>query len=330
MENFDEHIDALIARHLASETPSDEDVALRTWVEKSPENRRYFADLQAIWKNAPAGRPAPPRTVDTEAALGKVKSQLRGGSQLRSLVLRTGYLWRAAAAVALVFAAVYFLWLRTEPAAPTVIAATDATLTDTLADGSLITLSPQSGLALAAGFNARERRLRLHGEAYFEVKPDTTRPFIVEVEELEVRVVGTAFRVDNSSIAASVTVVVAEGKVRVSARGQSLMLLAGEAAQYDKTKGSLMRIDLQQTPASENRVLRFDATPLREVVQQFEKVYGLKIILKNKNLENCPLTARYNNLPPERVLNLIAESFSLRLSKTENGEYVLDGAGCGE
>ncbi len=330
MENFDEHIDALIARHLAGETTSKEDAALQTWVAKSPENRRYFADLQTIWEKAPAARPAPSRAVDTEMALEKVKGRLRTGSQLRPTVLRMGYLWRAAAAVALVFAAVYFLWLRTEPAAPTVIAAADATLTDTLTDGSVITLSPQSGLALTAGFNARERRLRLHGAAYFKVNPDTVRPFIVEMEALEVRVVGTAFKVDNSSDSANVSVVVTEGKVRVSAHGQSLLLLAGEAALYNKKNGTLARATAQQNPVLENRVLRFDATPLREVVQQFENAYNLKITLKNKNLENCPLTARYNNLPPERVLNLIAESFSLQLSKTENGEYVLDGAGCGE
>lgn len=327
MENFDEHIDERIARHLAGETTPEEDAALQSWVEASPDNRRYFADLQAIWEKTPALRPDASRLVDTEAALQKVKTRLRSGSKIRPMTGRIGFLWRAAAAIALVAVAAYFLWLRNTPTPATVIAATDSALTDTLTDGSIITLDRQSGIALEEGFNKRERRLRLNGAAYFEVKPDTVRPFVVEVEKLEVRVVGTAFKVDDAADSSSISVSVTEGKVRVSASGQSLLLLAGDAAFYDKKTGILSRATTQQNP-SQNRILRFDSTPLREVVRQVEKAYGLKITLKNRALEECLLTARYNNLPPERLMNLIAESFSLRLNKAGNEEYVLDGEGC--
>ncbi|HRI62022.1 MAG TPA: FecR domain-containing protein, partial [Saprospiraceae bacterium] len=194
MENFDEHIDAYIARHLAGETTPAEEAILQVWMAKSPENRRYFADLQAIWEKSPAMRPAASRTVDTEAALEKVKIRLRsGGGTVRPLTIRTSLLWRAAAAVLLVVTAAYFLWLRNDPGTATIIAATDTALTDTLTDGSVIALSSQSGLMIAKNFNIRERRVRLHGEARFKVAPDTTRPFIVETADLEVRVVGTEF-----------------------------------------------------------------------------------------------------------------------------------------
>lgn len=328
MENFDEHIDERIARHLAGETTPEEDVMLQSWMSESPENRRYFTDLQAIWEKSPGMRPHAARPVNTEAALQKVKARLRGGGLRRSMQAPTVFLWRVAAAFALLVAAVYFLWLRNIPSSATVIAATDTALTDTLTDGSVVILGRQSGLAILKGFNTRERRLRLHGEAYFKVQPDTIRPFIVEVQELEVRVVGTAFKVDEPADADSVSVVVTEGKVRVSARGQALLLEAGQSALYNKKSGSLVLLTASQNPVTENRVLRFDATPLREVIQQIETMYGIKIILKNKALEGCLLNARYNNLPPERVMNLIAESFSMQLSRSENGEFVLDGEAC--
>lgn len=330
MDNFDEHIDERIARHLAGETTPEEDAALQAWAAQSPENQRYFADLQAIWEKSPSLRPAASRAVDTETALKKVKARLRGGNTMRPLTVRMNFLWKAAAGIALALAAVYFLWLRQSPAPSSVIAASGSAVTDTLTDGSVVTLSRQSGLALAAKFNKRERRLRLHGEAYFEVKPDTARPFIVEVSDIEVRVVGTAFNVDNATDSNAVTVLVTEGKVQVSVRGQSLLLLAGDAALYDKRAGTLSRMETQQNPPPMNRVFFFDATPLPEVTRQVGKAYGIKITLKNKALEKCVLTARYNNLPPERVLDLIAESFSLQLSKTGTGEYTLDGEGCGE
>lgn len=330
MENFDEYIDVLIARHLAGETAPDEDVELQGWVAQSPQNQRYFADLQAIWQRSMSAKPTASRPVDTEAALLKVKTRVGADGHFRVSPIRLGYWWRAAAAVALLLTAVYFLWLRTHPAPATVIAATDAHLIETLSDGSVITLAPRSGLTVIKGFNTRERRLRMHGEAYFEVKSDTTRPFVVEIQTLEVRVVGTAFKVDEASNPGQVIVAVAEGKVRVSTREQSLLLQAGESAVYEKQRDILSRLSASQNPLMENRMLQFDATSLGDVVRQVEILYDIKVTLKNKNLEHCVLTARYNNLPPERVLDLIAESFSLRLIKVDNGAYILDGAGCGE
>ncbi|MBK9335040.1 MAG: FecR domain-containing protein [Lewinellaceae bacterium] len=318
MEIYDEHIDALLARYLAGETTPEEAIALQAWVAASPENARYLADLQAIWQKTPALRPADTRAVDTEAALQKVQTRIRAHTPR---MVRLTVVWRAAAALALAVAAVYFLWMRNLQAPDMVIAATHLARTDTLADGSVLTLGPQSGVALAAGFNTRERRMRLHGAATFDVQPDTTRPFIVAVQDLEIRVVGTVFRVDNALEPSRVQVDVLEGKVRVRVRGQSALLVAGEQAIYDQKAGTLKHVRPQ------GRVFRFDATPLREVIQQIEQVYGMPVFLKNNALENCPLTARYNNLPVERVLELVAESFSIQLEKTATG-YALDGKGC--
>ncbi|MEQ1746607.1 MAG: FecR domain-containing protein, partial [Saprospiraceae bacterium] len=318
MQPIDEHTDALIARHLAGEASPDEAAALAAWTEASPENERYLTDLQAIWQQSPPLRPAPDRVVDTEAALQRVQNRLRAA---RPRMVRMATVWRAAAALALALAATYFLWLRT-PALPEAhIVATDAPVAETLADGSLVTLGPGSGLSLAAGFNTRERRMRLHGAATFDVQSDSTRPFVVAVQDVEVQVLGTVFRVDDTSLPSRVRVAVAEGRVLVQAGGQTLVLSAGEQAVYDRKARSLLR----ESP--QGRVLRFDATPLREVAQQIEQAYGVSVFLKNKALENCLLTARYNSLPVERVLELVAETFSISLKKTPAG-YVLDGAGC--
>ena len=317
MEIFDEHTDALIARHLAGETSSEEAATLQAWAAESPENAGYLADLQALWQKTPALRPAPARPVNTEAALQRVKSRLRTHSP------RMVVMWRAAAAVVLAVVAGYFLWVHNSGEPNVVIAATNLARTDTLTDGSVVTLGTQSGLTLAAGFNARERRMRLHGQATFEVQPDPERPFIVEVGDVEVQVVGTVFRVDNAAELARVRVEVLEGRVRVGARGQELYLVAGDEAVYDRESGTLI------ASQSQSRVLRFDATPLREVIRRIEGAYNTKIELKNSNLENCLLTARYRSLPLERVLELIAESFGLRVEKTDAG-YALDGEGCEE
>jgi ferric-dicitrate binding protein FerR (iron transport regulator) len=329
MENSDEYMDEILARHLAGEASPDDKTRLQSWLSESAENRSYFAGLQKLWEHAPNARPPFPRAVDTEAALQRVKTALH--HRAKPLAIRSAIfvLLRAAAVLLPALAAVYWLWLRPDPLVPTVVAAAGSGLTDTLSDGSVVYLNRQSGLALAKDFNTRERRVRLQGTIFFEVAPDTTRPFVVEVQDLEVRVVGTAFEVDYAPDSARVHITVSEGKVRVSARDRFLLLTAGEGAVYDTHSGSLQRATEQQNPALA-RMFRFDETPLREVVQKIEKTYGISITLKNKVLENCLLTGRYNNLPPDRLLSLIADSFSLEVSKLADNEYVLDGTGCGD
>lgn len=236
---------------------------------------------------------------------------------------------RAAAVFLLVVAGVYW-WQSGNAPAPVRIAAAGSVLTDTLTDGSVVTLERQSGLTLARQFNRRERRLRLEGEAFFDVAHDTTRPFVVEVQELEVRVVGTEFTVDNTTDPGKVIVTVSEGKVLVASKAHSVLLQAGEQAVFDRRKGSLQRTDRKPDQGVfGNRLLLYNATPLSKVVQDINTRYGAKVKLNNKVLENCRLNARYNNLPLERLLELIAESFSLTVKK-EGDTYILDGEGCGE
>lgn len=91
----------------------------------------------------------------------------------------------------------------------------------TLPDGS--TVESRRGTVLETAFSAQERRVYLRsGEAYFEVKKDATRPFIVAADKVAVQAVGTAFVV--SATMAEVEVVVTEGRVRVEdIQGKTLL-----------------------------------------------------------------------------------------------------------
>ncbi|MBK7938946.1 MAG: FecR domain-containing protein [Lewinellaceae bacterium] len=331
MAPFDEKIDELLAKHLAGECSAEEETAIGQWLEESPLHQKHFEELRWLWQHSEEGRAQVARAVDTEAALQQVKQRLRPPGKRPGFEVYRSFRMRAAAAVLLLLTAIYW-WQSSRAPAPVEIAAVTSDLKDTLADGSVVALKQRSGLTLAANFNRRERRMRLHGEAFFQVAPDTARPFIVEVLDLQVRVVGTAFYVDNVTDPAKVVVSVSEGKVRVSSGGKVLLLNPGEGAVYERQTGNLTRIatqENQQTPATSSRILWFDATPLADVIGQVNKAYGVNITLKNNDLEKCPLTARYNNLPLERVLELIADSFSITVEKTENG-YMLDGKGCEE
>ena len=322
-------IDDLLAKQLAGENSPDEAAAVQAWLAQSPDNQRYFAGLQQLWDDAPKAAAQPPRAVDTEAALQKVKGQLR--ARPRARVVRMGSWMRWAAAAAVLVAAAALWLLRPGGSEQRDLVAAAAPRTDTLTDGSVVTLNRQSALTAADGFNRRERRMRLRGEAFFQVKPDVERPFVVEAKEVEIKVVGTAFNVDESSRPGQVVVSVTEGKVLVTAAAQSLLLVPGERAAYDLATRSLTRLTAVPGPndlAYKTRVFHFVGTPLSEVVARLSAVYGVDISLKNKALENCLLRADYPNLPLEEVLERLAETFPIRIERTGNGGAVLDGESC--
>lgn len=326
-------IEALIAKQFAGEISPDEAMLVAHWLEDSAQNRAYYDQLQRLWEMAPQARPTAAFQFNTEAALAKVKTQVKTAPAPAN-TWKVFLPYAAAAAIALLVVAAW--WLHGPTDAPVTQLATLPTEIQThqLPDGSTVTLNRNSGLSTQSGFNQKERRIALRGEAYFEVKPDREKPFVVSVEDLSVTVLGTAFNVDNNTNPNRVFISVTHGKVAVSARQQTIYLTADQQAVYDKSSGTLALLPPeQQDPnavAYKNKVFQFNATPLVDVVAALNKAYGVQIVLKGQQLQTCPLTARYNNLGLDRVLELIAASFSIKAEKQADGTYALSGNGCEE
>ncbi|MBU6340118.1 MAG: FecR domain-containing protein [Bacteroidetes bacterium] len=335
MKEYYHDIDVLIAKVLAGEADADEQEFLHQWQSQSPDNQHHFESLQKLWDLSANARTAPRRTVNTEKALERVKARLQDQSvPMRSKRGGNMRFWIQAVAACALLIAAFFLLQQIQPGkASEITAASDAILVDTLKDGSIVTLNRNSGLTVSSHFNKKERRMQLHGEAYFEVAHDQSKPFVIEIQKIEIQAVGTAFNVDNATEPGKITVTVTEGKVLVRTPGEQIFLAAGEEVVYDIVQGKLSKNQIPQNPntlAYKTRAFQFDGTPLGAVVQQMQNAYGVRILLKNKGLENCPLSGRYNDLPLKRLLDLIAETFNLNLSQLPDGQYVLDGTGCGE
>ena len=102
----------------------------------------------------------------------------------------------------------------------------------TLADGTIVWLNAESRLEYPSRFVGSERRVKLTGEAYFQVTKDASHPFVVETEQLQARVLGTELNV-RSYKAADSQVTLINGKVEVCAdpaKNEYTQLLHGENA----------------------------------------------------------------------------------------------------
>ncbi len=87
-----------------------------------------------------------------------------------------------------------------------------------LSDGSVVWLNAGSSLSYNKDFSDKFREVYLKGEAYFEVTPDSLKPFVVKSESLNVKVLGTTFNVRTYEDENLVNVVLRTGRVDVSVK----------------------------------------------------------------------------------------------------------------
>ena len=99
-----------------------------------------------------------------------------------------------------------------------------------LSDGSKVWLNVGSTLKYPTAFNAKQRKVTLKGEGYFEVQKDKTRPFIVEDGSLSIKVIGTHFNVSSYQDDPNIKVTLLEGAVEIDKKGKTLLLKPGEQA----------------------------------------------------------------------------------------------------
>jgi len=199
-------------------------------------------------------------------------------------------------------------------------------------DGTMAWLTPGSRILFPEQFEAGERRVRLEGEARFEVQSDTKRPFIVRTEKVFTRVLGTTFNVRAFPNRRTIEVVLLEGKVAVDIeKGQqvyeAITLSPGEAFTFEKVSGSFYKKALKNTGAYDWKegVINFHRAGIDEVIQTLENWYGITISIEDSSMTYESLVHRIDTrkMNLSEVLDGIGLVANYRFKKTGNDEYLV-------
>jgi transmembrane sensor len=192
---FEEALDLIIRLQNDPGNPVARDL-MRNWRARGPEH-------EAAWAEA----------AEIHGMAGKVLEDRRNADSARNTVSRRKVMLGGFAGLALAGAAAFYgpdllARLRADH-----VTSTAEIRRITLADGTIVTLGPESAIRTVSTERLRQVDL-LSGMAFFEVVPDPARPFEATAGHLRVTVLGTAF--DLSSNAGSITVAVDHGLVRVN------------------------------------------------------------------------------------------------------------------
>ncbi len=145
----------------------------------------------------------------------------------------------------------------------------------TLADGTKVWVNANSELQFPSKFGATERRVKLKGEAYFEVAKDAARPFFVESGQAEIRVLGTHFNV--SAYGDHPITSLEEGKVQVSNAENIETLHPGQKAVVGENRITLAQADLHKELAWKNNSFYFKKDNIVKIAEQLQNWYDLEI-----------------------------------------------------
>lgn len=178
-----------------------------------------------------------------------------------------------------------------------------------LADGTKVWLNSETVLSYPQVFIGDQREVFLSGEAYFEVAPDRSHPFIVNMEKgSKVEVLGTAFNVRSYENEAYAQTTLVHGSVNIQTKGKNMKLLPGEQAIIGLAEASLEKRKVNVTPytAWKDGRFVFRKQSLEDIMRTAERWYDVKVVYASEELRHITFSGnieRYENF--DKIIHML-------------------------
>jgi len=199
-----------------------------------------------------------------------------------------------------------------------------------LKDGSEVTINRYTKITYPKDFKGDIRKVNLQGEAFFKVKRDESKEFVIESGDVTIKVLGTSFNVKAYEQSELVEVSVATGKVSVASNVETTIILEkGEKAVYNKnTKELNKHIIIDPNYDSwKTRIFHFNNTILTEAIKTINNIYHTQIVFQSEDIKSCRITADFNNQSLESVLLVLEQTLDLKIIR-EGNKIFIKGKGC--
>ncbi len=309
MKSF--QIEKIIAS-LENQLDQAEQKFFENWLEQSKENRQLYEETKKVFEASQKARIN--FHPDAEQALQKINRRLKTKQLAR-------WSYRAAAVFVLLLLAAKILFFPAETQWHEITAENRQVIY--LADHSKVILAQNATLKYPEEFEKKHRNVFLKGKAYFEITKNQERPFTVETNHTNIKVLGTRFLVDASANSTE-KVFVEEGKVafnsRSSANSQPLILTKNEAGTWLAENNRMTESsfsNLNQNTWLSGR-LNFENATLETVLEDFEAHFNIKIEC-GESIKNKKYTGVFTEATQvEKALQIVATTLNLQINKTEN------------
>lgn len=285
-----------------------DDLSFAAWISRSPQHERAWAkacraweimgETQPVnipaWQSSPTHRSAKPRRIGRRHAVG------------------LGIAALAACLVAVVVGPTAAIRYQAD-----YMTTTAELRRITLEDGSTVDMGAESAIAVNFSGTARQVRL-LSGEAFFDVRPNTNRPFTVDAGgELKITVVGTAFDVNITPQDASIQLAQGTVNLLASQSGRAMQLRPGDVVTLDRTNGQLSRgqTDIDSIAAWRDGKLFVQDVAIKTVVAELQRYHPSWITVASGELGERRVTGLYDLSDPDRALEALVSPYGAKIHR---------------
>lgn len=317
----------LLTKYISKDCTDIEKKEFEDWLNATDENMAYFQQMKDALNSYDNSLDKIQYKPNKSKAWDRINSSTEQGTTIDA---RKIFVWsgRIAAGLIILLGLYYFLnngTSKTEISEQLaeVINENDIAKKEVLPDGSVVWLNGDTKIAFPEEFAGSERVVELSGEAYFEVKKNKKKPFIIKTKTTITKVLGTSFNLRAYENENEVKIVVNSGKVAFYdklRKNKKLTLTKGSAAQYSIENQKLVKLvnkDLNFNSWKTGE-LKFTSVKLEEVCKTLEKHYKKEINIPSPKVANKLVNAEYKHMKFEEVLESLCFTFDLKHNNDGN------------
>ncbi|HNW89456.1 MAG TPA: FecR domain-containing protein [Bacteroidales bacterium] len=334
METNPTYYNDLINKYFSGNATEKEAEELAEWINAEENNRKIFDLENKLFQLL--NKSAIEKSVNLDEEWMKLKTAISGsGNEVQETFMlkpekTSPKIWvirvlQVAAVFVILLIAGYFLYPYLAKVENKVLIASSEVTKASLPDGTYVTLRPGSTIEYPSKFKEDKRKIKLDGEAYFEVRHNESQPFLIAAGTISVEVLGTSFFVNTNAPGNTVEVKVTTGTVAVYYTDKAenkIILKAGENASLSKNENELPTTEILMPSVSEK--IEFMDQPLSKIVFRLNMIYNADIRLASENIGKCRMTAAFENQSLDAVLNVISSTLDLQISRKGN-TFILSG-----
>lgn len=321
--------DSLLIKYLLEETSPDEVTAVENWIEADPKHKKHFQQFRWVWINSKDLVQAD--NMDENAAWERFQTLRKANQNKVKPKAQQRFLasdWVRVAAAFVLLGAITAIVLSFLPHSGKALYSNVALVADqeaieeVLLDGTLLTLNKNAKLSYSQKWLGNNRLVKLEqGEAYFEVEKNPKKPFVIAVDQLEVRVLGTSFNIKKTK--EKTIVIVDEGVVQVTIGKETLVLEKNEKAIVYNDNGAI------EKSVSTDQLFKYYVSKefvaknlkLITLVEALNAAYNSEVEVLSARAKGMSITTTlpYGSLKDN--LDIISQTLGLTVS--QNGDNII-------
>lgn len=303
----------LLYSFFQGKTTLHEEMRVREWMEASEENRRVFFEERKLF--------------DSLILLTDEKrvASYHGNVFFNKLWIRE--LGKIAAVIAITLMATFTYQFFTAEddmmAMQKITVPSGQRINIELSDGTVVWLNSRTSIQYPAAFKGDYRKVRIDGEAYFEVSHNKEKPFIVETTKGDVEVLGTRFNVEAYSDNNSFVTSLMEGSVKVTSEGEQLVLKPDQMACLLDGHLKVAPIEDYNTYRWKEGLICFKNETFPDIMAKFEKCYGVVIKIDNQKVMNYRCSGKFRQSDGIMyALRVLQKDVQFKFERDENNHII--------